>query len=147
MTAVGTLCSSIIWPVWPSGWVFVYELSDCELESCHINCHLYFQEMVPTLRKELLDIQANYRVWIHSETRTWHDNNMQSIKTFTTQCFFTDHLNHKTVNKKTVKKTTIGTLVEKLSNCCNYFLGFKDFLLYLAKQFWWLLNSHNLITQ
>ena len=28
--------------------------------------------------EEFLDIQANYRLWIHSETRTWHDNNIQS---------------------------------------------------------------------
>ena len=33
--------------------------------------------------KEFVDIQANYRVWIHSETRTWHDNNIQSE----TECF------------------------------------------------------------
>ena len=26
--------SSIIWPVWPNGWVFVYELSGCGFESC-----------------------------------------------------------------------------------------------------------------
>ena len=25
--------SSVIWSVWPSGWVFVYELSGCEFES------------------------------------------------------------------------------------------------------------------
>ena len=24
--------SSIIWPIWPNGWVFVYELSGCRLE-------------------------------------------------------------------------------------------------------------------
>ena len=30
--------------------------------------------MAPALSKEFLDIHANYRVWIHSETRTWHDN-------------------------------------------------------------------------
>ena len=41
--------------------------------------------IAPASNKELLDIQANYRVWIHSETRTWHDNNMQSI-----DCFFCD---------------------------------------------------------
>ena len=34
--------------------------------------------MVPVLSKEFLDIQANYRVWIHSETRISHDNNIQS---------------------------------------------------------------------
>ena len=29
--------SSIIWPVWWNGWVFVCELSGCGLESCY--CH------------------------------------------------------------------------------------------------------------
>ena len=33
--------------------------------------------MVPASNKEFLDIQANYRVWIHSETVTSHDNNIQ----------------------------------------------------------------------
>ena len=32
--------SSIIWPVWQNGCVFVYELSDCGFESC--SCHLNF---------------------------------------------------------------------------------------------------------
>ena len=36
--------------------------------------------MAAALRKEFLDIQVNYRVWINSETRTWHDNNIQSLK-------------------------------------------------------------------
>ena len=27
---------------------------------------------------KFLDIQANYRLWIDSETCTWHDNNIQS---------------------------------------------------------------------
>ena len=30
--------------------------------------------MVPASSKKFLDIQANYRVWIRSEIRTWHDN-------------------------------------------------------------------------
>ena len=33
--------------------------------------------MAPASNKEVLDIQANYRVQIHSETRRWHENNMQ----------------------------------------------------------------------
>ena len=33
--------------------------------------------MAPASSKEFFDIQANYRVWIHSETRAWHDNNIQ----------------------------------------------------------------------
>ena len=33
--------------------------------------------MAPASSKELLDIEPNYRVWIHSETRMWHDYNIQ----------------------------------------------------------------------
>ena len=35
--------------------------------------------MVPASSKEFLDIQANYRVWIHSEARTWHYNNILPV--------------------------------------------------------------------
>ena len=35
--------------------------------------------MTPASSKEFLDIQTNYRVCIHSETRTWHDNNIQLL--------------------------------------------------------------------
>ena len=37
----------------------------------------YTSDIVPALSKEFLDIQANYSVWIHSETRAGHDNNIQ----------------------------------------------------------------------
>ena len=37
---------------------------------------------MPASSKEFLDIQANYKVQIHSETRTWHDNNSQSKNFF-----------------------------------------------------------------
>ena len=44
--------------------------------------------MVPASSKEYLDIQldiqANYRVYVHSKTRTWYDNNTQLRKH---QCF------------------------------------------------------------
>ena len=33
--------------------------------------------MAPASRKEFLDIQANYRVWIHNGTCMWPDNNIQ----------------------------------------------------------------------
>ena len=56
--------SSIIWPVWPNGWVFVYQLSGCEIEpSCsHLNFRFRacFDQGVPWY-------SGNYRVWIHSE--------------------------------------------------------------------------------
>ena len=72
--------SSIIWPVWPNGWVFVYELNGCGFESrcSHLNFgfRACFEQGVPWH-------SGNYRVWIHSETRTWHDKNIQSNKLLT----------------------------------------------------------------
>ena len=56
-------------------------------------------------------------------------------KTFATQCFLTDHLKHKTVNKTTCRMPLANphqlmyTLVEELSKCYDYFLrlsGFPD---------------------
>ena len=34
--------------------------------------------MALALNKELLDIQEDYRVQIHSKPNTWHDNNIQT---------------------------------------------------------------------
>ena len=66
--------SSTIWPVWLNDWVFVYELSGWGFESScsHLNFkfHACFEQGVPWH-------SGNYRVWIHSETRTWHDKNKQ----------------------------------------------------------------------
>ena len=65
--------SSIIWPVWPNGWVFDYKLSGSGFESScsHLNFRICacFEQGVPWH-------SDNYRVWIHSETRTWHDKNI-----------------------------------------------------------------------
>ena len=61
-------------PVWPNGWVFVYELSGSGFESScsHLTFrfHACFEQGVPWH-------SGNYREWIHSETRTWHDKNIQ----------------------------------------------------------------------
>ena len=66
--------SSIIWSVWLNGWVFVYELIVCRFESrCgHLNSRFCacFEQRLPWH-------SGNYRVWIHPETRTWHDKNVQ----------------------------------------------------------------------
>ena len=35
--------------------------------------------MVPAWSKAFLDIQANYKVWIHSGARMWHDNNISQM--------------------------------------------------------------------
>ena len=70
----GSRCSTIR-PICLNGWVFVYELNGCGFESrCTYLSFIYlacFEQGVPWH-------SANYRVWIHSETRTWHDKNIQS---------------------------------------------------------------------
>ena len=67
--------SSIIWPVWPNGWVLVYELSGSRFES---SCsHLNFR-LRACFEQGVLWYLGNYRVWIHSEASKWHDKNIQS---------------------------------------------------------------------
>ena len=55
--------------------MFVYELNGCGFESrcSHLNFRFRacFKQGVPWH-------SGNYRVWIHSEMRTWHDKNIQS---------------------------------------------------------------------
>ena len=67
--------SSIIWPVSPNRWVFLYQLGDSGLESCcsHLNFRFRycFQEGVARH-------SGNYAVGIHSEMCTWHDENIKS---------------------------------------------------------------------
>ena len=68
-----------------------------------------------------------------------------------THCFFTDHLNHKIVNKTTcwshsANRRQLWTL-SNFRTVAIIFGGFQDFLIYLAKYFWSLLSSPNLITQ
>ena len=62
-------------PVWLNVWVFVYDLSGCEFESScsHLNFRFRncFEQGVPWH-------SGNYRMWIHSETRTLHDKSIQS---------------------------------------------------------------------
>ena len=58
------------WPVRSNSWVFVYELSGCWFECCgsHLNFRYRacFEQGVPWH-------SYNYRVWMRSKTRTWHD--------------------------------------------------------------------------
>ena len=59
--------------------MFVYELSGCGFES---SCsHLNFR-FGTCLEQGVPWSSGNYRVWILSEKRTWHDKNIQSIKCF-----------------------------------------------------------------
>ena len=62
--------------------MFVYELSGSEFESScsHLNCRFgtCFEQGVPWHA-------VNYRVWIHFETCTWYDKNIQSNAPYSTQ--------------------------------------------------------------
>ena len=70
-----------------NGWVFVYELSGCGLKS---SCsHLKFRFRA-CFEQEAPWHSGNYRVWIHSEMRTWHDKNIQSGFLLLSEC--RDHL-------------------------------------------------------
>ena len=56
-------------------WVFVYELICCGFESS--SSHLYFR-FYACFEQEVPWHSSNYRVWIYSETRPWHDKNKQT---------------------------------------------------------------------
>ena len=67
--------SSIIWPVWPNGWVLVYELNGCGFESSCSHLNLRF---CTCIEQGVPWYSGNYTVRIHSKMRTWHDKNIQS---------------------------------------------------------------------
>ena len=59
---------------WANDWVLVYELSGCGFESSCSYLNFRFHTcFVQGVRWH----SYNYRVWIHPETRTWHDKNIQ----------------------------------------------------------------------
>ena len=91
---------------WPYGWVFVYDLSVSGFESSCIHLNIRyracFEQGVPWH-------SGNYRVWIHPETRTWHDKNVQSNNIYNEKNF----------------KVAFGTKCFK----CIYFLQFNAFYL------------------
>ena len=68
--------SLIIWPVWLIGWVFNYELSGCGFKPS--SSHLNFR-FLTCFEQGVSWHSGNYRLWIHSETRTWHDQNIESL--------------------------------------------------------------------
>ena len=67
-------------------------------------------------------------------------------KTLATQLFFTDHLNHKTVNKTTWRTPSANPrqlwvhLLKSFRTVAIIFWGFQDFLIHLAKHVWSLLK-------
>ena len=81
--------SSIIWPVWLNGWVFVYELSGCVIVSC---CNLLNFRYCACFEQGVSWHSGIYRVWIHSQTRAWLDRNIQSNASY--RKVLTTQLNH-----------------------------------------------------
>ena len=81
--------SSIIWTVWPNGWVFVYNLSGCGFESRHI--HLNFKYRT-CFEQGFPWHSGKYSVWTHSETYTWHDKNIQLIPLYNFSLQKSEHL-------------------------------------------------------
>ena len=67
--------SWIIWPLWPNGWVFVYELSGYGFHSCF--SHLTFR-FSNCFKEGFPWHSGRHGMWIHSETCTWLDKNIQS---------------------------------------------------------------------
>ena len=81
--------SSILWPVGINGWVFVYELSGSGFESCCSHLNFRFRNC---FEQWILWDSRNYGVWLHSETRTWHDKKRQSNAPY--RYILTTQLNH-----------------------------------------------------
>ena len=67
--------SRVLWSVFLNGWVFVYELSGCGFKSSCSDLNFRF---CGCFEQEVPFHSGNYRVWIYSETRTWHGRNIQS---------------------------------------------------------------------
>ena len=62
--------NSIIWPLCPNGSVFVLRTK-----------WFWVRVQLQSLKFHISRLpwhSGNYRVWIHSETRTWHDKNIRS---------------------------------------------------------------------
>ena len=81
--------SSIIWPVWLNGWVFVYELNGCGFQS---SCSQLNFRFCTCFEQGVPWHLGNYTVWIHSETHTWHDKVIQSNAPY--RSVLTTQLNH-----------------------------------------------------
>ena len=98
-------------PVWPNGWVFVYEVSGSGFESSCNNLIIRFRAC---FEQGLPWHAGNYRVWIHSETRTWHDSNIQSVKGYpdvdlVADCYFENSI-------KVAEKAQRDSAIKKIAN-------------------------------
>ena len=91
----GTPCSKqaqnlkFKWQQLDWNWAFVYKVRGCGFKS---SCSQLNFRFCACFEQGLSWHSGNYRVWIHSETRTWHDKNIQS----NAPCIYvlTTQLNH-----------------------------------------------------
>ena len=117
-----------VWLVWLNCWVFVYELRGFGFESScsHLNLryHVCFEQGVPW-------DSGNYKVWIHSETRTWHGKNRVKCTVepnVQSQKRTVKHLEHSSIIWPVWLNGWV--FVHKLSNC-----GFTSSCSHLRKVF------------
>ena len=66
--------SSILWSVWPIGWVLIYELSGSVFQSSCIHFNFRYRA---SFEQAIAWHWGKYRVWIHSETPMLDDKNIQ----------------------------------------------------------------------
>ena len=59
--------------------IYLYGAFDCMLSSCHVQIRVPLLSLkLQIFEQEVPWHSGNYRMQYHSETRTWHDNNIQS---------------------------------------------------------------------
>ena len=130
--------------------MFVYKLSGCYFESScsHLNFRFH-----PCFQQGVLWHSSNYRVWIHSQTRTWRDKNIQSNKmtfldfnvireegTFTTNIYRKPTFSCANTHfgcflRNTYKVGMIYTLVNRFSHICSTWSMFRSQLKLLREIF------------
>ena len=73
--------SSIIWPVWLNGWVFVYELSGCGFESSCSQIRLFFCVWMFILLSKVYCLfnSSNFRKYHSSIVSAWQINKRNSL--------------------------------------------------------------------
>ena len=96
------------------------------------------------LRKDKKRIKTNMQLNLQElQWKLFSCKNICQIagKIFATQCFFTDRLNHKIVNKTTCRTPSANPCqlqthqLESFGTVAIILQGFQDFLIYLAKYF------------
>ena len=98
--------------------MFVYELSGCGFESScsHLNFRFH-----ACFEQGIYWHSGKYGVWIHSETRTWHDKNIQSQGTVLIEMKYLKNETQVEKKRQTVFSQAFPSALQwelKLSNIC-----------------------------